>query len=50
MVAAIVTPPDPISQIMLAVPIYLLYEMSIWCVRLMELRRKRTESTELVSS
>jgi sec-independent protein translocase protein TatC len=46
-VAAIVTPPDPISQIMLAVPIYLLYEVSIWCVRLMEARRKREESTEL---
>lgn len=49
-VAAVVTPPDPVSQIMLAVPIYLLYEISIWCVRLMEIRRKRTESTELVSS
>ena len=40
-VAAIVTPPDPLSQIMLAVPIYLLYEISIWCVRLMEVRRAR---------
>jgi sec-independent protein translocase protein TatC len=45
-VAAIVTPPDPISQIMLAIPIYLLYEVSIWCVRLMELRRKRAEDAE----
>ncbi len=49
-VAAIVTPPDPLSQIMLAVPIYLLYEVSIWCVRLMELRRKRADATELVAS
>ena len=38
-VAAFVTPPDPISQLMLAVPIYLLYEISIWCVRLIELGR-----------
>ena len=45
-VAAIVTPPDPISQIMLAIPIYLLYEVSIWCVRLMELKRKRAEAEE----
>jgi sec-independent protein translocase protein TatC len=49
-VAAIVTPPDPISQIMLSVPIYLLYEVSIWCVRLMELRRKRADATELATT
>lgn len=39
-IAAVVTPPDPISQLMLAVPLVLLYEVSIWCVRLIELRRK----------
>lgn len=39
-VAAVVTPPDPISQLMLAVPLVLLYEISIWCVRLIEMRRK----------
>lgn len=42
-VAAVVTPPDPISQILLAVPLVLLYEVSIWCVRLIELRRKKDE-------
>lgn len=42
-VAAVVTPPDPISQTMLAVPIILLYEASIWCVRLIEARRKRED-------
>jgi sec-independent protein translocase protein TatC len=41
--AAIVTPPDPISQLMLAVPLVLLYEVSIWCVRLIELRRPKAE-------
>jgi sec-independent protein translocase protein TatC len=45
-VAAIVTPPDPFTQILLSVPIYGLYEISIWCVRLMELRRKRDEADE----
>lgn len=40
-VAAVVTPPDPISQIMLALPLVLLYEISIWCVRLIELRRPK---------
>ena len=39
-VAAVVTPPDPISQLMLAVPLVLLYEVSIWCVRLIEWRRR----------
>jgi sec-independent protein translocase protein TatC len=47
-VAAIVTPPDPISQLMLAVPLVLLYEISIWCVRLIELRRSREESKDMV--
>jgi sec-independent protein translocase protein TatC len=42
-VAAVVTPPDPISQLMLAIPICLLYEVSIWCVRLIEGRRRRED-------
>ncbi|MFN3224792.1 MAG: twin-arginine translocase subunit TatC [Hyphomicrobiales bacterium] len=37
--AAFLTPPDPISQIGLAVPTLLLYEASIWCVRLVEKRQ-----------
>ena len=45
-VAAVVTPPDPISQLMLAVPLVLLYEISIWCVRLIEMRRDRAEARE----
>ena len=48
-VAAIVTPPDPLSQCLLAIPIYGLYEISIWCVRLMEIRRKREESKEVAT-
>jgi sec-independent protein translocase protein TatC len=40
-VSALVTPPDMISPFLLAVPIYALYEASIWCVRLIEFRRKR---------
>ena len=37
--AAILTPPDPLSQISLAVPIILLYEASIYAVRIVEKRR-----------
>ena len=40
-VAAVLTPPDVISQIGLALPIILLYEASILGARLME--RKRAE-------
>lgn len=42
-VAAFVTPPDPISQIMLGIPLVLLYEVSIWCVRLIEMRRRKRD-------
>jgi sec-independent protein translocase protein TatC len=45
-VAAVVTPPDPISQCLLAIPIYMLYEISIWCVRLIQLRRDKAEALE----
>lgn len=44
-VAAFVTPPDPLSQIMLGIPLVLLYEVSIWCVRLIELRRTKDDAT-----
>ncbi|MEM8796123.1 MAG: twin-arginine translocase subunit TatC [Pseudomonadota bacterium] len=38
--AAILTPPDPISQIGLALPTLVLYEVSIFCVRMVERRRE----------
>lgn len=43
-VAAIFTPPDPISQMTLAIPIVFLYEASIWCVWLIERRRRREDA------
>lgn len=42
--AAILTPPDPISQITLAVPIILLYEASIWMAKLVERERAKREA------
>lgn len=38
--AAILTPPDPFTQSALAIPICLLYEASIWLVRLAEKKRE----------
>ncbi len=49
--AAVLTPPDPISQIGLGVPIYLLYEVSIQLVRMVErkaeARRREEEEAEV---
>ena len=45
-VAAFITPPDPISQIGLAIPMYGLYELSILSVRLIERRRKAVRAAE----
>ncbi|MSP83975.1 MAG: twin-arginine translocase subunit TatC [Alphaproteobacteria bacterium] len=44
--AAILTPPDPFSQIGLALPLILLYEISILCARVVERKRARAESEE----
>ncbi len=39
-VAAVLTPPDPMSQIGLALPAILLYEISIYCARVIERNRQ----------
>lgn len=40
-VAAVLTPPDPISQISMAIPLMGLYELSVQAVRYMEHRRRK---------
>ena len=40
-VAAVLTPPDPISQISLALPTILLYEIGIYCARIIEKGRAK---------
>ncbi|MFE1598726.1 twin-arginine translocase subunit TatC [Methylobacterium sp. ID0610] len=42
--AAVLTPPDVISQLSLAVPMLILYEASVISVRMMEKRRARSEA------
>ncbi|MAS44691.1 MAG: twin-arginine translocase subunit TatC [Rhodobacteraceae bacterium] len=42
--AAILTPPDPLSQLGLAIPVYALYEISIFLVRMSERKRARQEA------
>ena len=43
-VAAFISPPDPISQIGLALPVYLLYEGAIWSVWWIERMRAKREA------
>ena len=38
-IAMVLTPPDPVSQIIMAVPMCILYEMCIWVIRLRELAK-----------
>ena len=38
-IAAVLTPPDPISQISMAIPLMGLYEISVQAVRFLEKRR-----------
>jgi sec-independent protein translocase protein TatC len=44
--AAVVTPPDAVSQISLAVPLLALYEISIFLVKMIERDRAKREATE----
>lgn len=41
--AAVVTPPDVLSQVSLAVPLLILYEASIWLAVLVEKKRAKTD-------
>lgn len=45
-VAAVVTPPDPFSQFVLGLPLYMLYESGIICAAVIESGRKRREAAE----
>ena len=45
-VAAVLTPPDPISQVAMAVPLMALYELSVQAVRIIDARRKKREAAE----
>ncbi|OPL16572.1 MAG: preprotein translocase subunit TatC [delta proteobacterium MLS_D] len=40
-IAATLTPPDVVTQTMMAVPLVLLYELSLWVVKLAERKKKR---------
>lgn len=45
-IAAVITPPDAISMLSLAIPMCLLYEVSIWTSRLVEKQRAAREAAE----
>jgi sec-independent protein translocase protein TatC len=49
-IAAVLTPPDVISQLSLAIPLMLLYELSIWSVKLVEGRAKAQAAADAAAS
>ena len=49
-IAAVLTPPDVISQLALAVPTLLLYEISIYLVRMVEKKKTAAEAAETGAS
>ena len=51
--AMLLTPPDPFSQTIMAIPMYILYEVCIWVIRLREIARGKKDEepgTEIVKS
>ena len=49
-VAAIVTPPDVVSQLALAIPMCLLYELGLWAAQLFTKKTKSEDDTEAAPS
>mgnify|MGYP000117608359 CR=1 FL=1 len=47
MAAALTPGPDPFSQMMMAVPVYLLYEISIWVCKFAKPRKVKMEAEEI---
>jgi len=41
--AMVLTPPDPMSQIIMAIPMCILYEICIWIVRMRELTKRKAK-------
>ena len=49
-IAAVLTPPDVLSQLSLALPLMLLYEGSIWSVRLVEKKAAADKAKDAASA
>ena len=47
-IAAIVTPPDPLSQIMITIPLYILFEISIVISAIVARQKAKDEAEELL--
>jgi len=44
--AAIITPPDPVSMIFMMIPLLFLYEISIWISRIASRQKIQNETTD----
>lgn len=47
--AMVLTPPDPVSQLVMAIPMCVLYELCIWIIRLREIARGKRKTVESAS-
>ena len=45
-VAAIITPPEPVSQVLMAIPMLVLYEVAVLILRVRERRKKASAKQE----
>jgi sec-independent protein translocase protein TatC len=45
-IAALITPPDPISMIAMAIPLMGLYEIAVQAVRILEKRRAKAQAVK----
>ncbi len=45
-IAALLTPPDVFTQTLMAIPLFFLFELSIWLVRMVERRRDRAAARD----
>ncbi|MFZ1367531.1 twin-arginine translocase subunit TatC, partial [Sphingorhabdus sp.] len=49
-IAAVLTPPDVVSQLLLAIPLCLLYELAIIAIWFTQRKRDKAEETEEVAT
>ena len=49
LIAMVLTPPDPVSQIVMAIPMCILYEICIWIIRLRELAKGKKDEPPAAS-
>ena len=45
--AAILAPPDPLSMVVMAIPLIMMFEVTIWLAKFVEIRRRSRQQADL---